>query len=867
MLVPLTLAILFGLFYIAGAQAVHSETPDLFELEGDAQANLTSAKLGTLASNINASVTSINVCQVNSASTTGVIIIDSEQMNLTGNVAGNFGGSCSGSKRTYTVVRGFNGPLDGFETAASHSGGADVTLITVPGAADGDDWENIWEGCQSPTDATPPATTLAANFGGCVFVNDKIGTDGDNTYFTGGGSKDREDISQWQFSVNDQSPDKNDIVNAFAASYSIAGTPTKRFLYFGADRYQVGGDAQMAFWFLKNAVCLAGSTLADGTPCPNTNPGKFVDPVTGNVAHHADGDILAVVNFDNGGTIGLAGVFRWDANLGEPVQVLFGGNADCTTITAGDDFCTVSNKSLLTFDPPWSGLYKGKLGGSDVNYYQTSAFIEGGIDLSAIPGAGTCFPGFLAETRSSSGPDTGLSLDAQLKDLAFGQFQSCDATIVTTPKLADGTTSVPAAGAQLGSATSGTDGQVQVKDSAQLTVDGIDTWSGTLKFFLCGPIANNATCSTGGLQIGSNIAVNQGTTVPVVSAAAILTKAANNTTGAPGRYCWRAEFDSTTSGVPDKADSSANECFYVKPVTPTLDTDAGNGPVTFGQPVTDTATLTGTAKQPATNGSNATYTSIFNVGDTPTQANAAGTITFSLYGPFTSGTPSSTECASTGLAPGFATANPSGIQRTVSGDGTYPTAAQATVQYTPQAPGWYIWKASYGGNDPNTLASGEHNTNCGDTDEAVQVQQIPTSLNTTQSVFPNDSATISASTGGDITGTLAFSLYNTLANCQAKGSTGRLYGPESFTLTDDNDDVSGADSEMRGTTNGNGADGSDESPTDYAESNGTVAVPVTRYWLVVFTPGSGSAFLGRQSVCAESTQTAFTNDSSGGTQP
>ena len=586
---PARRAISLGLFYVAGAQAVHSETPDLFELEGDAQANLVSAKLGTLGSNINASVTSFNVCQTAAGNPTGAIIVDSEQMNLTGSVAGNFGGNCSGTKRVYTVARGFDGPLDGFQTAASHSGGADVTLLTATAGNDGDDWEDLWQGCQDPDDATEPGTTLASNFGGCVFVNDKIGTDGDSTYFTGGGSKDREDISSWQFSTNDQSPDKNDIVNAFAASYSIAGTPTKRYLYFGADRYQVGGDAQMGFWFLKNAVCLAGTPLADGTPCPNTNPGKFVDPVTGDIAHHADGDILAVVNFDNGGTIGLAGVFKWNATLGAPEQVIFGDNADCTTITGTHNFCTVSNKSLLTFDPPWSSLYKGKLGGSDVNYYQTSAFIEGGINLAAIPGAGTCFPGFLAETRSSSGPDTGLSLDAQLKDLAFGQFQSCDASIVTTPKLADGTTNVPAAGAQLGSATSGTDGQVQVKDSAALTVDGIDNWSGSLKFFLCGPIANTATCSSGGLQIGADIPVNQGTTQPIVSAAAILTKAANNTTGAPGRYCWRAEFDSSTTGVPDKADSSATECFFVKPVTPSLDTDAGNGPVTFGQPVTDTA--------------------------------------------------------------------------------------------------------------------------------------------------------------------------------------------------------------------------------------------------------------------------------------
>ncbi len=61
--------------------------------------------------------------------------------------------------------------------------------------------------------------------------------------------------------------------------------------------------------------------------------------------------------------------------------------------------------------------------------YETSAFMEGIIDLGAIAGAGTCFPSFLAETRSSSGPSSGLSLDAQLKDFALKSFQLCESSL------------------------------------------------------------------------------------------------------------------------------------------------------------------------------------------------------------------------------------------------------------------------------------------------------------------------------------------------------------------------------------------------------------------------------------------------------
>src|SRR5213075_2353849 len=65
--------------------------------------------------------------------------------------------------------------------------------------------------------------------------------------------------------------------------------------------------------------------------------------------------------------------------------------------------------------------------------YDTSAFIEGGVNLSRVSGAGQCFPTFIAESRSSAGPSSGLSLQAQLKDLAFGTFQLCRPNISITP--------------------------------------------------------------------------------------------------------------------------------------------------------------------------------------------------------------------------------------------------------------------------------------------------------------------------------------------------------------------------------------------------------------------------------------------------
>jgi hypothetical protein len=286
---------------------------------------------------------------------------------------------------------------------------------------------------------------------------------------------------------------------------------------------------------------------------------------------------------------------------------------------------------------------------------------------------------------------------------------------------------------------------VDVTDSANLTVEGADTWSGTLHFFLCGPIATG-TCDTGGLEIGSGTPVNQGTVMPVLSDSANLTSV--------GRYCWRGFFDSATEDVDDDTDSSIGECFEVLPVTPALATQAGPD-VILGNPITDSSTLIGTAFKPGTNGPNATYPSIN--ADMVTPAN--GMITFTLFGP------GNCTAVPTGFSP---------IQVTVSGDRT--THPGYTASFTPTQVGEFTWVATYNGDSPNTLGAGP--TDCPDTNEAVIVTGTAQSA-TAQDWLPNDTATITGDT--NLNGTLTFQLY-TGADCATSGTPvpGQFY---SFTLT------------------------------------------------------------------------------------
>jgi hypothetical protein len=475
--------------------------------------------------------------------------------------------------------------------AAPYGGGVENTGLfqlegdTTPIACPPNDWAGLYNAFQADN-TTPPCGS-----DGFKFVADGVGS-ADATYWSGGGSKDAYDpaLGPWMWAPNDVSPDKNDIDNAFAAAYHLGGgtsaTDLTRFLFFGADRFNTSGDAQMGFQFLQADTCLAGpvgtTSAGDpacpaGTPNQTANAGKFVDPTTGDPVHHTNGDVLALVNFNNGGTLGLSAVFVWSGGATPPdgsghyVQALTGNGAaaDCKTIADPNNFCSTSNTGNLTGEPVWPYTAKNQKG-KTITSYTPSAFIEGGINLNAIPNSGSCFPSFLAETRSSAGPSSGLGLTAQLKDLAFGKFELCGSGITTTPK--DGS------GGAIGSdgLFIGSGGSVTATDSADLIVSGIDTWSGTIKFFLCGPFdtSSTATCdgTTGqtpdqvGTQIGTDAqgAVNQDTPMPFLSQQATITS--------PGRYCWRAEFTSPTPGVPDATDGTATECFIVNKVQTTIST-------------------------------------------------------------------------------------------------------------------------------------------------------------------------------------------------------------------------------------------------------------------------------------------------------
>ena len=376
----------------------------------------------------------------------------------------------------------------------------------------------------------------------------------------------------------------------------------------------------------------------------------------------------------------------------------------------------------LTLSPPGDPL--------DASVSQAAYSADGFRGEAAVNLTDTIFGGStacLSFANTIPSTVTGNSDTADYKDTILATtppISNCTSTTETTPKVVtdtspnpDTTANVPVGGASIGT------GVLAVADSAVVSLTGgTATPAGSVAFSLC-KVDAPGLCTTGGTSVGSTNLTGAAYPVTVQSPTAYVTSA--------GRYCWRAEFSGdSANGIPGSSDSRASECFTVNPVTPTLSTSAG-ADVFLGQAVTDSATLGGTATQPANPVINLTGTG---------GAAAGGTITFKLFGPSDTGCGALVHTSDTVA---------------VSGNGTYNSPAP---QFVPLVPGNYHWVAVYSGNSPNTNGV-THNAACTDTAEDVTVTSVASSMTTAQRWVPNDSATISAPAGGDLAGTVSFKLY------------------------------------------------------------------------------------------------------------
>ena len=671
----------------------------------------------------------------------------------------------------------------------------DVKAATPGTPTLANDWDTIFTAAgakQNPLPTGYTAATFKQDFSTTTKKGKVVFATADPTTFATG-SKDTLDITPgWQCSPANNLLSKNDIMNAYATAYT--DPDGNQFMYFGLERNSNNGDANVAFWFLQgDADC---SSSGGNTPW---------------TGHHADGDLLIVSAFTNGGGVSTIDAYRWDDPDGNgPIvgslnTTSVAHGKECTSTLGGDAICATTNGSPApgidaAITTPWLTSNADDNVG---NTLQPSEFFEGGINLTGTGFGGQCFNTFVGDTRSSQ------SLTATIFDYARGRLGECTSSTSTQAK--DG------AGAALTTVAIPATGTLSIKDTATVNVTGVPTFSGTVQFYLCGPSATSiTTCDSSGTAIGSAHAI---TTNGSVDQTATLTSA--------GYYCWHAVFSGDAdAGVPGSEDDSTNECFRVTPLQPTLPTQATSGPVDFGTSISDTVTPTGTANRPGTDGVGPGGTINATRGGVDTAL-----ITLTAYGP--------DSCSTVAYGPVTLAANG---DNAIGGAGT-------TFEFTPTAPGQYVFVASYDGDSPNTLGVSATACTSQPSNEKVTVRTIPTEITTAPRYYPNDNATITSSvTGNNLPagGTVVFRLYNSLANCQAHGDTlnsGGLIYKQTVTLG------AAAHSQNAATTN---------TTVEVSSASATL------YWRVTYAPGD-TAHVGRQSDCTENILSTIGGDSGPGT--
>jgi hypothetical protein len=291
--------------------------------------------------------------------------------------------------------------LDG--TAASNPSYPMCTYLVggVPATATCDFWDLLnGSGGSNPTGSAGHSSVR-------TFISGESST----FAFTGGGSKDPNDISSWSCSST-PTPNKDTLTNGYAAAYTAPNSDL--VTVFGADRLSTSGDANIGIWFFQQTVAC--------------------NPVTGKFTGlHTTGDIFAISAFTVGGTTPTISVFEWQplctAGVKSPtpgpipgscadtnLELLFSAGSLCdssgtlSTLAA----CAITNSANIQVTWPYPTASS-----ATPSTVPAQAFFTGGVDVTNLLKAPVCFTSFLEETRSSQ------STTAVLKDFIAGSFPEC----------------------------------------------------------------------------------------------------------------------------------------------------------------------------------------------------------------------------------------------------------------------------------------------------------------------------------------------------------------------------------------------------------------------------------------------------------
>ena len=276
-----------------------------------------------------------------------------------------------------------------------------------------------------------------------------------NTFnFTGGGSKDPNDLSQWAY-TSTSTPNKDTLNAGYAAAYNQPDFD----IIFGADRLSPNGDANIGIWFFQESVCTSG--------------GAFVQCGTTTAAHHVNGDVFIVSAFVTGGGVSQVQAYEWDSTCLSGVKNPGPGQCAAAHLRV---LATAGIAFAITNSSPTNATWASYSGGT----LASPLFFEGGLDITQAFGSSNvpCFASFLEETRSSQSPT------AVLKDFLLGAFPVCSMTLSkacgTATISSDGTTVTFPVNGTVTNTGIGTLYNVQVLDTVGTSTKTITPTSTTL---------------------------------------------------------------------------------------------------------------------------------------------------------------------------------------------------------------------------------------------------------------------------------------------------------------------------------------------------------------------------------------------------
>lgn len=401
-------------------------------------------------------------------------------------------------------------------------------------------------------------------------------TPGGNQF--GGGEKFSDDPASDSYSLGPVTG-KDEISNVYAVARQDSAGQDE--VYVGLERTINNGDTHADFQFLQEPV-------AETTSCS----GNFASGQ--HVGHHAQGDVVLEINFDNGGANPTPAVLVWSCTgsltatpgtecsagsgkfpnwVSEPEcptstpaagcydqgAVAIGTNAGATSIPCGAWVCKDGNNTAISTVPQ-------------------NEFMEGAINLDALNINAGCAAYFFPLTRAAGSAD-----NSQIESFAQPtKFQTCANTTTTTTPLHSSI--------QLGQSNT---------DSAVVTSSfGTVSPQGNVTFYACGPTTAEPTTSPACSPSATN-ATSLGTVHTPASngtGSSTVTSPSFTPTQA-GWYCFDAEFAPDAGvKVEPSSDGSTTECFDVTPITPGFTTaEVAPQSTAVGNTWGDLATVTGTA--------------------------------------------------------------------------------------------------------------------------------------------------------------------------------------------------------------------------------------------------------------------------------